>query len=192
MKKLAVAAMILATATLMVPAMASANWYYWWGIRGSWEMVATGTCLHSTQGFTFNFPSPGPGEGTLAKPFVATANGDHFSSSFLGEGIWTFDGQGKGKMQVVQYCIRPDKVTQALMPSSPLTMETVPFDYEVEDQTIKVIIGPPVNLTLVGKISKDYQTMTLLSTMQYQAGGPTGHQVCNIGRILMRVKEVDD
>ena len=49
MKKLAVLMMIPALAMFMVPALASANWYYWWGIQGTWEMSASGSCLHSSQ-----------------------------------------------------------------------------------------------------------------------------------------------
>ena len=51
MKKLAVFLVIPALTMLMVPALVSANWYYWWSIRGSWEMVATGGCIHSPDGF---------------------------------------------------------------------------------------------------------------------------------------------
>jgi len=34
MKRLAALVVILALAMFMVPALASANWYYWWGIQG--------------------------------------------------------------------------------------------------------------------------------------------------------------
>jgi hypothetical protein len=196
MRKLAVLAMMIAIAAVMVAPMASADeHHHWWGIHGTWEMVATGSCLHSTEPFSFNFPPTGTGgEGTIAKPFVATPHGNFFISYFLGEGTWRFDRNGKGTMQVTQYCMYPDKVTQALMPSTPVAidgvpLETLPFEYEVEDQTIKVTVGFPVYLTLVGKISSDQNTITLFSTMQEQNGGPTGHQVCNIGRILSRLSE---
>ena len=54
MKKLAVLMMIPALVMFMVPALASANWYYWWGIQGNWEMSASGSCLHSSLAYDTN------------------------------------------------------------------------------------------------------------------------------------------
>ncbi len=220
MKKLAVI-LTVAMATLMAVTMASARG--WGAIHGNYEMVATGNCLHDgspfdpdplASGFIFN------GEGTLEDPYTATPkSADHFISTFMGEGTWTFHRDGTGMMQVMQYCILPDhvkktdpnkgstvpaQVTQSLMPSAPVPPfllvdeNKVPFEYEVDGSTIRVVIGPPVGLTLVGKISRDHKTMTLQSAMpvppqKTQFNGVIGYwQVCNVARILIRMSEQDD
>jgi len=199
MKKLALLFVMIAMATFMAE-MALADdhgwWGYWWGIQGTYEMVATGTCLHDKLGFTFS------GTGTLIDPYTATPNSaDHFISAYMGEGAWTFFRDGAGTMQVMQNCILPDysgitaKVTQSLMPSAPLGITTVPFTYEVEGSTITVTIPPPVNLTLVGKISSDHKTMTLQSAMPVPEQGVQFngvihyYQICTINRTLFRVNE---
>jgi hypothetical protein len=223
MKKLASVAMMFALTTFIAVAMTSAggdHWRHWWGIHGNYEMVATGACLHSEHDFTFNFPPNGSGgEGTLLNPFVATPNGNHFISAFMGEGTWTFHRDGHGMMQVMQYCILPDypgntqatfgttvpaQVTQSLMPSAPVPLSLlvdenkVPFVYEVDGSTITVVIGAPVGLTLVGKISSDHKTMTLQSALPVppqatQRNALIGYyQICTITRTLTRMSDQDD
>jgi hypothetical protein len=191
--------------------------HHWGAIQGDYEMVATGTCLHSENDFTYNFPPNGQGgEGTLLHPFVATPNGKHFISAYMGEGTWTFFRDGTGMMQVMQYCILPDyvgntsanmgatvpaQVTQSLMPSAPVQPtllvdeNKVPFAYEVDGSTIRVVIGAPVGLTLFGKISSDHKTMTLQSAMPVppqvtQKNGLINYyQICTIARTLTRINE---
>jgi hypothetical protein len=200
MKRLAAVVMMIATGVFMAVTMASA-----WdvnAIRGLYQMAATGTCLHDKSpgdtvggGFTFS------GQGTLGDPHTATPKSDdHFISTFMGEGIWYFDGKGNGEMWVWQFCILPPytgslkpKVTQALQPSAPLNMTTVRFTYVVDGARVVVTIPPPVKLTLTGWISSDHKTLTLQSAMPLpeqgvQFNGVIGYwQICTIARTLSRI-----
>lgn len=212
MKKLASVVMVIAITTFIAVAMASAggdHWRHWRGIHGNYEMVATGACLHDKQGFTFSNDENNP---TLLNPYTATPKSvDYFISAFMGEGTWTFHRHGHGTMQVMQYCILPPytgspqpRVTQSLMPSAPVPSNLlvdgnkVPFAYEVDGSTITVTIGPPVNLTLFGKISSDHKTMTLQSAMpvpeeNVQFNALIGYyQICTITRTLTQMSDQDD
>lgn len=185
MKKLAVQMMVTALAIFMVAAMASAEESGWGGIHGTYELIATGNCLHSATDIGFT------GAGTLGSPYTATPGTDHYISTYFGEGVWVFQSDGSGTMEVTQSCILPNKAEQKLLPSAPLQIERVPFTYQILDEKrIKVTIGFPVYLELVGRVARDHKTMTLNSTMQKQTvTGAYPYQVCNIGRVLIRVEE---
>jgi len=196
MKKLAAVVMIVATGVFLAVAMASASDLS--TLRGVYGMAATGTCLHDKSGFDFS------GEGTLLKPYTATPQSDdHFVSTFMGHGAFSFDGRGNGSMWVEQYCVLPPytgspttKVTQALAPSAPLPPDVtqVPFTYEVDGYNVTVTIAAS-KLTLFGWLSSDHKTMTLQSAMPLpeqgvQYNGLIGYwQICTIVRILNRIGE---
>jgi len=202
MKRLAAVVMMIATGVLMVTTMASAG--DWGAIHGDYEMVATGMCLHDSEGFNFGGNQDNP---TLVAPYAATAKSSvHFISAFMGEGTWTFYSDGNGTMQVMQYCILPDhtslktsddgkaKVTQAFTPSAPQGWsETIPFTYGVNGSSIRVIL--PTGLTLDGKISSDHKTITLQSAMPVPPQGVqyngliAYYQICTIARTLTRMSE---
>ena len=196
MKRLVAVVMMIATGVFMVTTMASAEG--WGAIHGNYEMVAMGTCLHDKDGFVFSGDENDP---TLKVPFAATPkSSNHFISAFMGEGTWTFHSDGTGAMQVMQYCILPDypgstaKVTKAFTPSPPQPWtETIPFTYEVQGSSIRVIL--PTGLTLDGRISSDHKTMSLQSAMPVapqgvQYNGLIGYyQICTIARTLFRVDD---
>ncbi len=185
MKRLAVSMMVPALAIFMVVVMASAQDTGWGAIHGTYELIATGNCMHSTTDFGFS------GAGTAGSPYTANPGPTHYISTYFGEGTWVFQSDGSGTMEVTQSCILPDQAQQKLIPSAPLTMETIPFTYQfLDDKRIKVTIGFPVYLELFGRVSRDHKTMTLNSTMQKQVvAGAYPYQVCNIGRVLIRVEE---
>jgi len=200
MTRLAAVVMMIATGLFMAVTMASASDE---GVlRGVYGMAATGACLHDKSpadtpggGFTFS------GTGTLGNPVTATPKSDdHFISTYMGKGIFYFDGKGNGEMWAWTFCILPPytgslkpKVTQALQPSTPLNMPTVPFTYVVDGARVVVTIPPPVKLTLTGWISSDHKTMTLESAMPeqdqgVQYNGVIGYwQICTITRTLSRI-----
>jgi len=201
MKKLA-AILTVAMATLMAVTMASAS--NEGVLRGLYGMAAAGTCLHDKSaatepggGFTFS------GTGTLGDPVTATPKSDdYFISTYMGKGMFYFDGKGNGEMWAWTFCILPPytgslkpKVTQALQPSAPLpaAMTQVPFTYTVDGYLVTVTIPPPVKLTLSGWISSDHKTMTLESAMPeqdqgVQYNGVIGYwQICTITRTLSRI-----
>jgi hypothetical protein len=198
MKRSAVLLMIPVLAIMLtVPALASANWYYWWGILGTWEMVATGGCIHAPSGFEYN-------EATR----TWTANPSNWwTSTYVGQGTFTFDvvlapapyqGYRTGTMKVTQNCAHSNgKVIQNFAPPPVLNLETFPLFWKLEDGGAMTVKIPNVGLELSGKVSLDYISMTLVSMNQLQhVADPTTKpptplydQVCAISRVLFRVKE---
>jgi hypothetical protein len=187
MKKLAVLLMIPALAMFMVPSLASADWYYLWGVQGDYAMLATGSCLHSTSGFskgddgTYR-PNPKNSDGT---------NATVWGGSFIAEGIWTFNGDGTGKAAVTSFVIVPPpspdpRVSTTKTP--PGDAPTFPFTYEVARDGKITLHASDIGLPLLeGWVSMNlgHQTMTLRSANQIQNPGvPT---ICDTGRILIRV-----
>lgn len=87
MKKLNLVVISTVFVTLGLLGMASAKDDGNWGaIKGTYEMIATGSCLHSpTTGFS--------GTGTVADPFIP--NGPTvFAAPTLARATWIFDGRG--------------------------------------------------------------------------------------------------
>jgi len=186
MRRLALLLMIPALAMLMVPALASANWYYWWGIQGTWEMVATGGCVHSQSDFTFD-----PGTATW------TPTGVYSTSIYVGQGTFTFDaapssvypGYRTGTMTVTNSCVYSNGlVNQKVVPPLTSGLETFPLHWKIEDDGAITVQIPNVGLEGSGRVSLDHMSMTLVSTMQKQ-GAPGAYQICNISRVLFRVRE---
>jgi hypothetical protein len=184
--------MIPALVMFMVPALASANWYYWWSIRGTYEMVATGGCIHSPEGFTAN--------GTN---WTATGS-KWWTSTYVGEGTFTFDlgpslvypGYANGTMTVIQSCAHSNgQVIQNVVPPPVLNLETFPLHWKIENDGAITVKIPNVGLELSGKISLDHMSMTLVSTNQLQKVYNPAikeflyDQVCVISRVLFRVRE---
>jgi hypothetical protein len=194
MKKLSVFLILPLLAMFMVPVLASANWYYWWGIRGTWEMVATGGCIHSPDGFEPNAAN-------------YTAKGEHWwTSTYVGQGTFTFDvapsldypGYRTGTMTVTQSCAHSNgQVIKNVVPPPVLNLETFPLHWKIADDGVITVKIPNVGLELSGKVSLDYMSMTLVSMNQLQhvynpaTKPPTFlyDQVCVISRVLFRVRE---
>ena len=196
MKKLAMLMVIPALVMFMVPAVATANWYHWWGILGTWEMVATGGCIHAPQGFNY----------TEANRTWTAIGTDWWTSIYVGQGTFKFDvalstnpsypGYRTGTMKVTQNCVHSyGAVIQNVIPPPPLNMETFPLYWHIEDDGAITVQIPNVGLELSGKIAMDYMSMTLVSMNQLQVvkdpstGAFRYYQVCPISRVLSRVKE---
>lgn len=183
MKKI-VALMMIPVLALSMAVVASAGGHHWGFIQGTYEMVATGSCIHSSGGFNFS------GSGTPLDPTIAAPIGSYWASVYVGQGTFTFESDGTGTMRVTQSCILPDKATQATAP--PESADPGPFSYQFSENGTIIVTIPAVGLELSGRLSQDHKTMTLVSAMQYQPLGPTGHQICDIARVLIRVKDVND
>jgi len=177
--------MMMLAVVALTAAIASAQDSGWGAIQGTYEMVASGACIHSTSFSALT------GNGTPPNPWTYTATGiTTFVSAFVGQGTFTFDKDGTGTMRVIQSCIHPTKATQAVAP--PDVAPPNPFSYQIAEDGTIIVSVPAAGLELSGRISTDHKTMTLVSAMQLQsgaAGGPTGYQVCHITRILTRVGE---
>jgi hypothetical protein len=183
MKKLAVLLMIPALAMFMVPAMASANWYYWWGIQGTWEMSASGSCLHSSEPYFQNEKRN--------NWWTAPDTSEVYAGVTVSNGTWIFkNGEGTFSQRIYATILPGGaKVfNEILVPLEVRVLEQkdVPFTYTITpsgDITVKVGI-----MELVGRISIDNGTMTLLSANTVQPlGGIFGYTICNTARTLIKV-----
>ena len=210
MKKLAVLLIIPALAMFMVPALASANWYYWWGIQGTWEMSASGSCLHSSE----------PYSSSAAGGWIAPGTSNVYAGVTVANGTWTFESTGwltgKGTYsQRIYATILPGGATT--MPGKdtggnpitltvPLEVRVIPslvlypqppavaFTYEItpsgEITITEPNVGPDkVTLTHSGSIATDRKTITLLTANQPVNYGTNlfANTICNFSRTLIKV-----
>ena len=236
MKKLAVVGMIIAVATFMAVAMASANDHHWGGIRGDYAMTGVGTCINSPGGFTANFAPQG-----LA---VLSGVSNNFSGSNLFTGTWSFERNGYGQVQghlfgtatypypfpnassiyfsfSFTYSVTHDGTITAVMdedsylatfktgPSTGMSFKLKGFSPPVTPPTPLADLtqedtATPDPLSFGGRVSTDHKTITLDSANQIQRvrvyASPDGtgtpinrnYQICNVGRVLIRVSDQDD
>ena len=194
MKKLSLIVIVAALSIFMSAAMASANGPNWKGFHGVYAMTATGSCLNSFTEFN-------PGE-------VAPA--DAFSAIIVEEGVWTFAGKGTGTFNGNRFGMTlPPFVGRSATP----TYIEFDFRYEItRDGEIDIVVdtstfkatflaGPSAGAsftvdpyTMFGRLSSDHKTITLTSggfevqTTTLPNGGSL-YGICNIGRVLIRVKD---
>lgn len=211
MKKLAML-MIPALAMFMVPAMASANWYYWWGVQGTWEMSASGSCLHSSKAYVPN-PSPiSPSNPAPKNWWTAPDGSDVYAGVAVANGTWTFESTGwktgKGTYsQRIYATILPGgakSLNGILIPLEvrvlpPLSVPLTPIEFYYEitpsgDITVtETLPSGGVTITHTGSISMDKMTMTLLTANNVQAlPGMFGYTICNFARTLIKVNGVQE
>ena len=206
MKKLAVLLMIPALAMFMVPAMASANWFYWWGIQGTWEMSASGSCIHSSKEYELN-AEVFPPTGTLKNWLTAPPGSDVYVGVTVSNGTWNFKANGEGTYSQRTYAtILPGGAStmnglavplevRVLPPLSVPTPPPVNFTYEITPSgeiTVTEVDkdGNPTGIKHIGRISKDMSTVTLLSANSVQKFGLNfQYTICNTARTLIKVRE---
>jgi hypothetical protein len=180
MKKLALFLMIPALA-LLGPSTAPAFYFHHWGgIHGTYAMTATGSCLHSKLGFNANL-TPITGEGSVV-----------WGATVMAQAIWTFESDGTGTVSGTNYVLD-------FPPGSPVFGGSIArqnpisfnFHYEMTHDGA-ITVYPPLPPNPVGMISQDHQTLTLTSANQVQAVGALGYAICNVGRVLIRVKDAEE
>jgi hypothetical protein len=180
MKRLAALVVILALAMFMVPALASANWYYWWGIQGTWEMSASGSCIHSSENYETG------ANGWLTAP----SNSDVYAGVTVSNGTWIFKPNGEGTYsQTIYATILPGGSAPAPLAVRVFPQKNLVFSYDITPSgDIKVTAG---GIELIGKISKDMSSMTLLSANNIQdlRNFGLGYTICNTARTLIKVRE---
>ncbi len=164
--------------------------------RGPYEMIATGSCLHSPTGFN--------GTGTVADPFIPKGP-TVYAAPTLARATWVFDGSGTATFVGENFAtIFPGGVNfsqVALERENPIGTQTNPFhfDYTVDGHgwiagTVReipaIVEGNLSNLTLEGRISKDHKIISLSNGGQIQYPGTAGTPmtaICNSARILFKV-----
>ena len=206
MKKLAVLMMIPALAMLMLPAPASANWFYWWGIQGTWEMSASGSCIHSSKEYELN-TEVFPPTGTPKNWLTAQPGSEVYVGVTVSNGTWNFKPNGEGTYSQRTYAtILPGGASsmngldvplevRVLPPLSVLTPSPVKFTYEITPSGEITVTeldkdGKPTGIKHIGRISKDMSTVTLLSANDVQKFGLNfQYTICNTARTLIKVRE---
>jgi len=186
MRKLGMLMMIPALVMLLVPAMASANWYYWWArsLDGTYEMVANGSCLHSPAGFD------------LSDGVYTPKGAPVWAATTFAEATWTFEPNGTGTVSGWNYVIdfppgRPIGTPPAQTPDVRKNPISFAFHYELTASgeitaTFDDPYNPPALPHMYGKVSIDRRVITLVNAYEPQT---IGGAICNVGRTLFRVSE---
>jgi hypothetical protein len=182
MKKiLAIMAFAAFFALLSTAVMAGSAPGWWWvsipfkNFQGTYEMIASGSCIHSENGYDINH-SPLPG-----KVYAGTT---------VANGTWIFNRGGKGTYSFTNYAtIFPTADATPPLGIRVLSLNDLPFTYEITPfGDITVHAG---GIALIGSISIDRNTMTLLSANQIQEfGAPLWYTICNTARTLIRVWDI--
>jgi hypothetical protein len=210
MRRLAVIVMMIAIATFMAAPMASAggHGHHSWGIQGEYAMTGPGSCLYSRVPFKDNHTAPDPNNSWIASkltegtwtferhgegraqynlhgiagpqaPAFPTATGDTDAISFEFTYTITDDGMITGKLKPGTYL---DTFVKG--PYAGLGLWST-FD----------------QLSFFGTVSPDHKTLMLNSANEVQTADvfktttagtvhiTTLYEICNYGRILIRVDE---
>lgn len=176
MKKLAVVLMIPALVILMAP-LAFAGQAGWGAIHGTYAMMATGSCLHSTLGF-YGDLTPIPGEGSVV-----------WGATTMAQAVWTFDSNGTGAVThgwnyVLDF---PPGSPTFGGPIARQNAFSFNFHYEIDHDGV-ITIYPPSPPNILGVFSKDHKMVTLGSA-NYPQDSPVGPVICNTARTLYWVSD---
>jgi hypothetical protein len=184
MKKLSLIVIITTLTMFMSVAVASDSGKGWWWtnnpfqyFHGTYDMIASGSCIHSENGYDADHSPIAPG-----KVYVGTT---------VASGTWTFYRGGSGKYTITNYAtIIPTTDATGKLGIRKTTFTDVSFTYEITSfGDITVHAG---GIDLIGSISIDRNTMTLLSADNIQVfsdppGPPLWYTICNTARTLIRV-----
>jgi hypothetical protein len=204
MKKLALILIIAGLSTLMSLGITSAKVKEGWGaIQGTYEMVATGSCLHSTLGFIEDATGT-----VLGPPFIPKPGSIVWGATTMAEATWVFYPDGTGYFTGLNNPID-------FPPGSPGPPPTGPswgprarqggigndIKFHLSGSDIIIELYAPGTDTkigeLVGQVSLDKKTLIIPSAnVVYNFTGfepPTSAlywAVCNTARVLIRVGNV--
>jgi|OpeIllAssembly_1097287.scaffolds.fasta_scaffold648235_1 hypothetical protein len=181
MKKLALIVGIVAISTLMSASMALAQGY----IAGTWEMISSGICLHSVDGWERSVPATDGFNGW--KPVTPTKV---WAGTATARATWVFKQDGKGTVQGTNYAaIFPGGYKAPYEAPSPFGFN---FEYEITngyEVTVTGTSGSANGLVMNGMISIDKKVMTLLSASNVQnfSAWGLGYLIMDNMRILIKV-----
>ena len=182
MKKIFILVVITTLTTFMAASIVSAEdnqWKYfnpWKYFHGTYEMIASGSCLHSEKGYTTN-----------AQGFYTPNSGIVYVGTTVASGTWIFKYGGTGTYSFTNYAtILPGGDASIPVEVRVLERNDVPFTFVITPfGDITVTAG---GINLIGSISIDKKTMTLLSANQVQVfGPPLWSTICNTARTLIKV-----
>jgi hypothetical protein len=198
MKKLALIVIIAALSTLMTAAVASADdkeFKHWGAINGTYEMMATGSCLHASKGFT---------QITMnGLPWYNPA-GDVYAATTLMQATWEFKRDGTATFIGSNYATvfpggdGPDgQLREFALAAGANIPPTAPLNFNYVVTKGGWITGTIVEsgAILEGRISQDHKIITLGNANQIilpdvnDATKPFTTVMCNTGRILIKVND---
>jgi hypothetical protein len=203
MKKLALIVILAALSTLMSAAMTSAKDEDpgKGAIKGTYEMIATGNCLHSETGF-----DAGPTADDPYAPYIPTPGGVTWGATTMAVGTWEFYPNGKGYAEIVNYPTDfppgspyigppPPNNTSQWGPRARATLLQYDFVYELHGDIIIITLTnhnepyQPMGV-LKGSVSIDRKTM-VIPTERAKAnyGPPLYWAVCSVARTFVRVSD---
>jgi hypothetical protein len=182
MKKFVLIVGIVALSTLMSASMASAQAPAP-SILGTWEMISSGICLHSTLGW---IDKNGDLNGTGGPPFTAPKKSDVWAGTATAEATWVFIDATNGRVDGTNYAsIFPGGDIDPYVGINPFGFD---FTYTLVGHNVTVTGS---GLVMTGMISIDKTTMTLISAAQIQnvTAKGLGYLVHNNARVLIKVAE---
>ncbi len=203
MKKLSLI-VIITTLTMFMSAAVASDFRngWWWNnnpfqyFHGTYEMIASGSCAHSGDGWKDSSDPPKYNLNAEKPPFFPVDPSKFYVGTTVAFGTWTFNKDGTGTYTVTNYAtILPgsnfyDPANGILLeqhPQANFTFTVSPFG------DITVTTGNPTIgiVELIGSISNDKRTMTLISANQVQNlnGIHLYWAVCNTARTLIKVSD---
>ena len=196
MKKLVLIVGIVALSTLMSASMASAQVSP--SIIGTWEMISSGICLHSVNGWE---PSDPAKDGYVG--FKPKNPAKVWAGTATAVATWTFTNgtgttiKGNGTVVGTNYAsIFPGaEVPAPYVGKDPYVGQSqfgFGFKWEITNNGVITVTGTSGSangLIMNGMISSDYKIMTLLSAAQIQnfSAYGLGYLIMNNMRILIKV-----
>jgi len=191
MKKLSVLTGAALLTTLVIGSMAFAwHWTWWDGFHGTYEMVASGICNHSTDGWldkngALNGPSP---------PWTPVAGSKIWAANATIQATVNFKRNGKGSLKGINYIsLLPggqpvDGIKDFQVSQGPVETD---FTYEITNDgeiTITTTGGTIMN----GMITRDWNVINLVNANQILnlTGTPyKSYAIQNLVRILVRTSD---
>jgi hypothetical protein len=190
MKKLAIFVLISTLLTFTaVMAMAQDDYSGFKHFNGTYEMSASGSCIHSQAGYN-----------QLANGWYLPNQGVVYAGTTVSNGTWVFKQNGTGTYSYILYATVTPPVQQ---PPCPIpggirifSGDELTFTYKITsfgDITVKVTENGEVD-TLYGSISADKKTITLFDTLREKtpAGAatcPWWTIICTATRTLIKVHD---
>ena len=181
MKKLAVFMILPALAMFIVPVIASADDDAWKNFHGTYQMTASGSCLHSSLPY---FKNPDNGRWT------APIGSQVYAGVTVANGTWIFKHEGGTYSQTIYATILPGGDISIPVEVRVLAAKNVAFTYAITHSGDITVTQTNNGIQSFGSISIDKKTMTLLTANNVQDfAAPFWHTICNTERTLIKVGE---
>lgn len=188
MKKLAILVLISTLLTFTAAmALAHDDENNFKNFHGTYDMTASGSCIHSENGFNDIAVI------TPTLKFIGAKAGVVYAGTTVLKGTWTFEKNGTGTYSDKLYA------TVTPPPSGSITGgirifedNDIPFTYNINafgDITINEITTPFLEYT--GSVSRDKKNMVLTDTPKIKGpfGAPFWYIICNTSRTLIKVSD---